>query len=265
MASIIYNKAMDCFVMYRGALDEKGIPIGEYYREYMKEHPTILDIKNIEYDKKLKMIHSTKYDLFKIFNINNDIELTDKLIISNDFDCWVCFDGNFRVVLYFGSDKPIREEKCYKTICNDVKKWKYYNISYGSKIHEVKKWNVKHENKLLIAGLGYRGVERFFPELFDRIEYRSQITTDYLWNLEPFRIKRNWDIPEDIKQEMKELEEKKAREKELERLRLEELKRTPGYCDKCGDKAYYKIETPYSVTELCEYCYHDMFYYNLDD
>lgn len=261
MASIIYNKAMDCFMMYRGELDENGEPAGEYYREYMKENPTILGISNIGYDKKLKMIHNTKYDLFKIFNINKDIELTDKFVISNDFDCWACFDENSRVVLYFGEDKPIRQIVEYRTICNSVKKWKYYNISYESKIHKVKKWNVKHDDKLLIASLGYRGIERFFPELFDRVEYRSQITSDYLWNLDPFRIKRNWDIPEDIKQEMKELEEKKAREKELERLRLEELKKTPGYCDKCGDKAYYKIETPYSVTELCEYCYRDMFDY----
>ena len=109
MASIIYNKAMDCFIMYRGALDESGNPVGEYYREYMKENPTILGISNIGYDKKLKMIHSTKYDLFRIFNINSDIELTDKLVISNDFDCWVCFDENGRTVLYFGEDKPIRK------------------------------------------------------------------------------------------------------------------------------------------------------------
>lgn len=228
MASIKYNKALNCFLMYRGALDDNGIPTGEYYRDFMKEHPVILTLGDIRENKELKMIHNTKDDLLKIFGVNAEKELTHGFIVSKDFDCWVCFDNNDRAVLYFGEDKPIRKIVEYKTICNDVKKWEYYNICYGSKIHEVRKWNVKHNDKLLIVSLGYNGVDRLFPELFDRVNCNSRITLDYLWNLEPFRIKRNWDIPEDIKQENNELEKKKEHEKELERLRLEELKKLQG-------------------------------------
>lgn len=260
MASIIYNKAMEAFFMYRGALDDDGNPIGEYYREYMKKHPVILGLRDVRDDKKLKMIHSTKDDLLKIFNISNNTEPSESFIVSKDFDCWVCFDENFRVVLYFGEDMPVRKEKSYKTICKAVKIWKYYNIDYSSKVHIVKCWNVNDSDKMLICGLGYEGARRLFPEIYDRVEYSSQISCDTLWRLEPFRIKRNWDIPEDIKKAQREREEAIQREEDVKRLKIEILKRTPGYCDRCGDKAYYKIETPYSVTELCEYCFNEKFY-----
>lgn len=119
MASIQYSRSEDLFIMYRGALDENGQRVGEYYRDFMKEEPALLTLydNNSQSFKYLMSKYNTTQRLCRIFNHSENYRECGSFILSKDFDCWVCFDNNFRAVLYFGEDKPVRKIKSYKRIC----------------------------------------------------------------------------------------------------------------------------------------------------
>lgn len=171
--------------------------------------------------------------------------------------------------LYLGDDLPVVKNKTSKTITKHLKAWT--NLPIMFKINGLYKYyylEVNDNNKLFI-----------FKDISSDI-YGGEIIKNFSVTKNTLFLESNniyeasnyiakLDYTDERYNEL--LNEKLAKEEEIRKQKeeLEILKRTPGYCCKCGDKCPngpvpYPIQSDYGETRmvwLCRSCYYNILQY----
>ena len=233
---------------------------------YHKTKPTDkYELEHFDYETTLEeFIH-----IFNPYNIE-DIKHRYELEIEN-VDPWICFGENYRIVVYFGKDKPVRKTKSSKNLTKHKRRWahsdKHHN--WGNNDQREKEyvyWDVKEPDKLVVCG--YSNFEKAFPEVFEKYKeldgYRYSLK--HPEDIEPFRGSDDYEYDEEtVKELIRKQEEEKRKKEEYER-ELNRRKHTPGYCSRCGCEGADYVANPYyddmygeTVMEwLCRDCYYDI-------
>lgn len=254
------------WTLWNGYVDD-GFDMVEEQREgYMRElHDCMLlhfrekptDPYHLKY---LWNYHTTPEEVYKFFGY--DIHDRKGPIYIENVDPWLCFTEDNELVLYFGKDKPVLKTKSSKIFTKHAKIWARH-CTWTSGVNEYRYWDVKDKSKLLFCGQST--INRVFPE-FDWKNVDPYGKCIRYIELGVFRASDPYDYSDEEKAEIlrKQAEEAERKRKYLEEL--EERKRTPGYCSRCGEPYasyrpnpyYHDMYNEIHYEWLCDRCYDDI-------
>lgn len=272
MATIIYNKELEMFQMYRDLVSvslEKFTPFSVIHRNGCMRHiNTSMILHFSTYDKVYN--RKTKYDFLEFLEKNaRKLELPENIakrfICFIEVDPFIMFTSHSDMVLYFGNDKPVKAVKNVKTSTKHYKMWNMFHGKFGGP-YEYTYYKVKEADKLFITSVS--SFDEVFPEHNSRkYHYSPEMSySEYLSSLDVIKCSDDYDFTEEEKAEILERQRKQEEEARKYAEEIERRKRTPGYCQYCGaEHAEYTIN-PYdeeindtiNYEWICPRCYEDI-------
>lgn len=186
-----------------------------------------------------------------------DVKFGDSITVVEHINPYMCLI-NYKLVIYFGEDKPILKSKCVKSCTTGYKKWTGYNWKNPKEKEKYYYLDVKEPEKIFIFGNTYHFDGSNFTSKHETIEV---VDGQYITKFDM----SNQDWTKAMQLKIENDRQEKIRQEEYQR-ELERRKSTPGYCSRCGaEHAQYTVDPfdaemngNYTQVWLCGDCYDDL-------
>lgn len=192
-----------------------------------------------------------------MFDVHVDNNTLKQQVVAEYINPYVCLI-NYKLVVYFGEDKPILKSKSIKSCTSEFKRWTGYNWKNPKEKETYYYLQVNEPDKMFIFGNTYK-----FNNMSEekRHETLEVVGKQYICKYDMSQEEWEKHMAEKVKKDLEEMKRREEWEEELQRR-----KETPGYCSHCGAEHAHLTVDPYNAeiyedytpVWLCSYCYESL-------